>query len=539
MEIKSINTSLKISKVHTATKNELGFSKGEIIFAKIVSIDGETITLQTREDMLFTAKVFSEIELAVGDDLKLAVKGHQGGKLIMQALSVNPDLVEVSHDTEQQAEESKLILLITNLLKRCGIEPTNSKVNEIIGGMEKTPGLDAKAAVFMSANEIEFTQEAVETVRQLESGTSLISKGLMELLGQVVLSEAFPESRDPEAVLRILSESLPNVQQAAEPGVQSIPEHAEGAKAINISVDPERNFYTVTQTRTQGMAFGQAAETSRETNDAEGANIAGFHPETAREAQVIKNIIDMLFEISGKTDSESGAKIDFENTQMLLPESEAGAMGERKIFQDKPIQEILTKILDMFAFVKESEIGAKELKAENENKTQGLIGLKEALKNSDIKNRDVLAENLDKTISQSRLLSEINRYTLLHIPVNMGCEQKTAEIYIYQRKKNKNLTDAQEVKILIGLDTENLGRFEVLITAREKNLSIRMGRGDDRANEVIGLRAKKLKKAFAEMGYNLSDFKIERLHEKTTPANAEEILMSEVSQSSFKINYTI
>ena len=525
MEIKSINTSQKISKVHTATKNELGFEKGEIIFARIVSIDGEIITLKARDDTLFTAKIFSELELAVGDDLKLAVKGRQGDKLVMQALSVNPDVVETPLISTQQPEESKLILLIVNLLKKYGIEPTSAKINEIAAGMEKNHGLDLKTAVFMAVNEMAFTEENVEIIKQLESGNAMVSNRLLEILGQMIISEAFPGSENPEAALELLGESLPF------PEAPHMPESRESTAPVSISVDPERNFYSVSLAGTPGRAQSPEAAPSAETGIPEAFGEAGYEAETVREAQTVKNIITWLF--------KSGVITDFENTQDYMPEGGDASYDVQNISHEKAVQEILTKIFAIFARVKDLENGGRKIKTENERKMQALLELKETLKNSDIKNRDVLAEKLDKLISQSRLVSEINRYTLLHIPLNMGREQKTAEIYIYKRKKKGGKTDAQEIKILIGLDTENLGRFEVLITAKDKSLSIKMARGEDRANEVIALRARKLKKTFAELGYSLSDFKIERLREKTTPANAEEVLTGGVSPSSFKINYTI
>lgn len=529
MEIKSINTSPKISKVHTASKEALDFSKGEIIIAKIVSIDGEIVTLKTKEEMIFTAKILSRMDLSIGDNLKLVVKGKQAGKLIMQALSVNADTVELSTDVTTQQGSGKQILLIAGLFKNIDIEPTNESINEIMSVLEKNPGLDPKTAVFMVVNEIAVTEESIEIVKQLETSGNFVSDKLIEILNQIIVNESYPQNEKAEILLKLLGES--NTYQNQDAEAQTARLRAD-VKPMAVSVAANNTFYSIVPSKVTHEVQNRTGDANESSSIAGGQETNALNSEILAETENVKMVINSIF--------EQGAGKPQQYIQSPTPQNTTNDTNTQNILQSKSLQPVLAKIISLFADVDDIKSGKAGIKKENQNKIEKLLELKETLKNSDIKNRDVLAAKTDKIISQSKLSSDINRFNLYHVPINLGRDRQTAEVYIYKRKRNKNKNkDSLEVNILIGLDTQNLGRFEVLIKANEKNLKVKMSRDSDRAKEIIELRARKLKKTFTDMGYAFEEFEIERLHERTTLANAEEVLIGKVAPSSTKIDYMI
>jgi hypothetical protein len=123
------------------------------------------------------------------------------------------------------------------------------------------------------------------------------------------------------------------------------------------------------------------------------------------------------------------------------------------------------------------------------------------------------------------------------VPINFGQNRQTAEIFVYKRGSKKAKKADEPTTILIGLDTQNLGRFEVLTKAYNKSLTVKIGRENEDADALIKRKTDDLRDMLKESGYTLNGLSIEKLFEKTTPVNAKDVLEAAVEGRTSKIDY--
>lgn len=118
-----------------------------------------------------------------------------------------------------------------------------------------------------------------------------------------------------------------------------------------------------------------------------------------------------------------------------------------------------------------------------------------------------------------RLLNNIDQFVYLQLPVLIGDERKTAELYMFKKKGGKR-ADPDNVNILLALDLENLGRWEGLINFRNRNVSVQMEVRGVAEKEFFGANTFLLHELLAEAGFKLVNTDIKFSKEETTPLTA-------------------
>ncbi len=532
MEINSIINKADVSQHISENNYALNFKKGDVIVAEIVAANGDTIALKTSDELLLTGKLMSELQLSVGEHIEFEVKGKTGNKYVLQTLPSAFDTVEISYDSSEQTGSSKASIIISNLLSNINIEADQGAIDEILAALDENPQLDMKTAVFMLTNDIALEEENIEIIRQFESNDNLFSEKLLAMLNKMVSDAAFPGKEYSSAFYKPINEgSSENTINTSDILKEGGGEGNNNQLVDSISEDKVGDF-VFSQIETPQAAQQEDSEVVAELQNNQ--FISAEKTVDSQENAQIKTIINGLF--SNK--SNILQKLEQQQNQPVSHGNLNHSSNPENFFEDKAFQSLLPKIILLFTKIEEIKSGKTSIKNADKEQMQKLFELKETIKSSDIKNRDILTAKTEELISQNKVLSEIKRFSFFNIPINFGKHQETAEIYVYKRKKNKSKKNPQETRILIGLDTQNLGRFEVLVKANAKNLSIRMSRENEIANEVIELRSKKLKKLFNDMGYKLTSFKLEKLLEKTTLANAEQVLVAGIKSHS-QVDYTI
>ena len=151
------------------------------------------------------------------------------------------------------------------------------------------------------------------------------------------------------------------------------------------------------------------------------------------------------------------------------------------------------------------------------------------------------AEMLDQTrrlMDHVRLLNNIDQFVYIQLPVRMGEERKTAELYLF-KKKNGKKADPENTNILLALDLENMGHLEALLNIRNKDISIRMEVPGTAEKEYFSEKTVMLHDMLAEAGFKLVNSSISCFKEETTPLNALSALDRYINVRSGRIDYMV
>ena len=151
------------------------------------------------------------------------------------------------------------------------------------------------------------------------------------------------------------------------------------------------------------------------------------------------------------------------------------------------------------------------------------------------------AEVLEQTrrlMNHVRLLNSIDQFIYAQLPVRMGEDRKTAELYLF-RKKNGKKVDPENANILLALDLENMGHWEGLINIRNKDVSIQMEVRGEGEKEFFSERTVMLHELLAEAGFRLVNTGISFSKEETTPLTALSVLDRFIAGRSGVVDVTV
>ena len=247
--------------------------------------------------------------------------------------------------------------------------------------------------------------------------------------------------------------------------------------------------------RAQNISGGRAiAELLSELREFQGAPTAA-----------LERFSNMLLRVSGDSKGISSGGNDFSLLQGR------GAEGIEKL------EDLLYK---MFARIEKNDKDTgMRLKNAKEELFARLALLEEAISRAEPPAKTMMLEQTRKLMDHVRVLNNIDQFVYMQIPVQIGEDRKTAELYMFKKKGGKRL-DPENVNILLALDLENMGHWEGLINFRNKDVSVRMEVRGPAEKEYFSENTVLLHDLLAEAGFKLVNTDITYSEKETTPLTA-------------------
>ncbi len=131
-----------------------------------------------------------------------------------------------------------------------------------------------------------------------------------------------------------------------------------------------------------------------------------------------------------------------------------------------------------------------------------------------------VAQELRGIAESLKLAADISQYAYQQIPLQMGENARTVELYVMKRGKRRKI-DPENASILIALDTEHLGRLEALIHVNRRTLRLRVGVTSAEVGEYIQTFSKDFDEAMEAIGYRMADLRMQVTQRPVTPLTAQ------------------
>jgi hypothetical protein len=200
----------------------------------------------------------------------------------------------------------------------------------------------------------------------------------------------------------------------------------------------------------------------------------------------------------------------------------------------------LRALLDkMFTRIETGDHNAGDkLRAAREELFTRLSFIEEAISRATPTARAEMLEQTQKVMEHVRILNNIDQFVYMQLPVTLGEEKKSAELYVFKKKNGKKV-DPNNVNILLALDLRHMGHWEALLNIKDKDVSIKM--------EVPGIAEKDYFSAHTVLLHNLlseANFKLVSTdisfdeEEEVSPLTALNTL-SKLTESRIKIDFVV
>ena len=196
----------------------------------------------------------------------------------------------------------------------------------------------------------------------------------------------------------------------------------------------------------------------------------------------------------------------------IAGESAGTAGGE-----PEKIETLLDKLFTRIGKGDENE-GAR-LKTAREELFARLALIEEAISRASPPARAHMLEQTHKIMEHVRLLNNIDQFVYMQLPVQLGQERKSAELYLFKKKGGRK-PDPDNVNILLALDLEHMGHWESLMNIRNKDVSMHMEVQGAAEKEHFSENTVLLHDMLAEAGFKLVSTDISYSEDETTPLTA-------------------
>lgn len=479
-------------------------SEGEILRCTAIGKHGDTVLFANKGYSLFMAKILGSVEIMPGDSVEMIVTNNANNQYEMEVLDIFPEAAKPDGTAGKEGQQN----LNTESSKQLNTQVLAAAMNIL----KQNPGLKPKEALFLAANKIPATPENVQVLSNLVKGESKVGTVLSQILS--VIKEQFGNKSTDANIIVQDNET-----------VQTVKQKQLDNKSTDVKPPQVENKETQTIKREQPNEQIKVIQQSKADNET-GKVVQNEEPikqQTRISVQEAKTDVTTIKETAAEPKTISPPSYE----GYLKAEDEANVTKE------------IEKVIDLMLPKLDTKDKAKNIKKNVADIPNKLKELKILLANNDSKSKEAIFK-ADYLEQQQKFMSEIKRVACYQIPFMINDQtQNTAELYVYENKNKSRSENGEEFAILIGLDTQFIGRVEALIKFQHKNVFLGFSLESDETLNSINNSKKKLAEVIESTGYHLAEMSASKLERRTTVINAEEVLSKDITESNGNIDVRI
>lgn len=482
MRIETIETVKNIIDKQRMDTSSPKFVSGEIFSAEVAEKTGDFVLLRRMDGWAFLARVMRDMGMKSGDRVEVIVKDAAAGKQVLQVLDIDKG------DSEQYSQDRQNVQTGNQMLGSAQAKDPNVRSQLLMNTMamlKQNASMSPKMATFLAQNSISPTPENTAELAQMASGVETVQSLLLNLIELQPLT-------DQE-----------NTAQASQT-VQAQTVQPQGQGKVPVPGNPQM----------QPAHKGEVMQTSMQ-DTSETAKAGAQQAVPLRNEAVQANV-----------------------QQTTVPENNVQGQGMQQQMSLDTV--IAQQIRAMFTKLSKDEKDGAEIKKDVKALPAKLKALMTMLTKTQNKNKEAMGQKADALERQFSLMAEAKRFFCLQLPFVMPDEtRRNAELFVYKHGGRSNALDAENIVILLGLDTQHIGRVETLITVSGKSVSLLFYMDDPALFADVKVSEKQLGEAIEKAGYRLSDIRVEKLEQRTTVLNAESVLAGHATGSGAELDIRI
>lgn len=471
-------------------------TEGDVVSARVIAAEDRAVTLKTPEGAIFRARLEGGVLLRPGADVQLLVTERSGDLIIMSLARPGQMAAAPAEPGDPMAQA--LLRQLTAL----GYPPTEETLAAARTILAALPDASPGEAAFLAGNGLPPEPAMLDALRALFAGTEDTGSMLDTLL---TLTPREADMGRPAEVPTHTPGGTADTAHARQP------DEAPAAEALG---DTPR------ETAVRPGPLPQGAETPAAPGPDAAAPAAPPEmqpgPQETRPpafAQWLSKALGTDAAIPARGESPLSHVPLF---QGLSARSRAGISESlariAASIPDLGDEAELFEHIEKFArslFLR-PEDGARataaKLRAGREELFLRLAFFRDAVSASASGAKAAILEQTQKLMDHTRLLSGLDQFAYLQLPIQMEGRRKSAQLYIYKKDRGgTKRIDPEDVRILLALDLEHMGHLETLIDIRGREVSLRFDVENNEIAASFKQNATKLHKLLDALGYKFTN----------------------------------
>lgn len=479
--------------------------RGGTLEATVLFASRTNANVLLQNGALVRARLDDGVVLREGDTVLLTVLHNDGESILLEVSSPEKEIpiafaaLGVSLPVTAPEEDMNMLL---NALSEDSLSPVAALLEQAETVRSRYPFLSLPAAAFSAANEIPLSPESARILDALSRSDYKVGASLLRLIG--LMRQSVEDAPGGFALAEKASSEQPEL--SVEPAVPrsssaETPVPLEGKEGFSRFPGPVSDKDGGTDAPGDLLTALKQALMDFERSD--GGSPAPAGPE---KASVIPASAAKI--LSGE-DSRAGSGRSDGEAHLFLSPPEGGLRGDGGRSPVRAGEEL---------FFARAEV-PEALKRAGEELSGRLLRM---ISQEEIKvpgNGEFFREAAGLLEAQS-LFRSVRLFTYLQIPIMINAYRATAELYVFRKRKGLKKENPKETSLLLVLDTQRLGRVEVLVRVRESGISFRFTLRDTAAAQAMKERTERLYRLVSPLGFKYSGAVFLSDAKPVTPVNA-------------------
>lgn len=544
----SINQNIKnadTTKTNSTSSGERGsriqaeirnYMPGQKIQGEVIAKDGNTVQIAVDKDMILTARLERDLNIALGQNMSFEIKSNNGSVVSLTPLyanMANEATILKALSAAGLSQSAENIQMVSEMMKE-GMPINKESIAQASRQLVDFPQANPSSVVQMIRLGLPITELNIQQFEQYKNYNHQMLQSIDQIMAELpqVGQSLLAEGQDAQAVAfyeQIIKAFTGSATSSANGTLENPLMNAEaqlqtGQESGAINAMPQNGQSLDGQT-----IILQNVET--QNNEAQGAVLQNktaqtevimgmTSSESTEEVVVAKDgntLADMLQKLGADEKIVEQVKNgQFSNKEVLtqLGELFAKSSGQsletewktvfRELIGSKDFQNMLKSEIGNQWLLNPADVAEKENVEElYERIKEQTTKINEALQVTG-KADTAVARSVQNLQGNVDFMNQMNQlFTYVQLPLKMAGNEAHGDLYVYTNKKNLANKDGN-VSALLHLDMEHLGPLDVYVTMQQSKVNTNFTVQDEATLDLIAEHIHILDERLAKRGYSMN-----------------------------------
>lgn len=518
------------SRIQAEIRN---YTPGQQIKGEVVAKDGNTVQIAVDKDMVLTARLERDLNIALGQNMSFEVKSNSGSVISLTPLyanMANEATILKALSAAGLSQNAENIQMVSAMMQE-GMAINKESIAQVSRQLADFPQANTSSVVQMIRLGLPITELNIQQFEQYKNYNHQMLQSIDQIMTELPQAglELLAEGKDAQAVAfyeqiikaftegtAVVKENVGNAFSNADIQTQIMPDAADtvlqsGGQNVEGADSALQNVGTQNTEVQEAVLQGKMAQTETLLE------MAGADDKKAVSGETENTLADTLQKLGANEQLVEQVKTgQFLGKDMLtqLGELLAKASGHpletewkeafRDLIGNRDFQNILKSEIGNQWLLNPEEVAEKE-KVEQlyERIREQTTKVNEALQIAG-KADTAVARSVQNLQSNVDFMNQMNQlFTYVQLPLKMAGNEAHGDLYVYTNKKNLANKEGS-VSALLHLDMEHLGPLDVYVTMQQSKVNTNFTVQDEATLDLIAEHIHILDERLAKRGYSLN-----------------------------------
>lgn len=491
------NVNVGVSKNDLMALEILGnLNSNDTIMGIVSKIQGNSATILINNEVSVTANLNADITLTEGNPVLFEVGKDKGNSVTLRPLFTNVSNLNLADAAIKEAElpmNEKSYAMLSSMIDK-GLSIDKDSVTNLYRTVQNNPEIPVNEIVSLKATGLPVNNENIMKFDAVVNFEAKISDSISSIIDEIPREMENLFENDYDSFNKLTDSLLSENNVSNEEGLK---DGASNKVLLSDNSLFEKNIGVSDEKST--LVEDKLSEILKQSAD-DGKEVIASRLPDEKPTEFIKEVF------TGKFDGIKTSDEVLKLSQKILKDDTLPKEIKDLVIKSDLFKNSLKDKLSKEWLLEPSEFkNSKSVEERMDKIIKFCTQLTENLSN-DFKGSETLTNSINNFKENLNFLENLNNLTpYIQIPMRLGNEANTGDLYVYAKKKNL-LENSDNLSALLRLDMKNLGPVEVYVKlSKSKNLSTDFTFESEESLLFVEKNINLLNERLEKIGYNVKN----------------------------------